>query len=435
MLLGLTAGVWVNILGGIVLMALAVGVALVRPRRRANLAFAAFCALWGAPFLLSNVVRSRPDLPSSVLATLSLVSASLFVGCGVAAILLFRRFPRPLSARETGAYRRSLGLAIGFMLVAAVGILGLESQTRLNVIGAGAAGYALITAVLLQLVGIFTAILLMPARFAATTPDEHAIRRQLALTYSALVLWPAFVAGAGFFGNDGWVLSSLARRPGDILFCGALAGALLFSSARWLYVCSRSPESRVARDAALVPVAMMVAGTFYGILPNALELGGYGIVRIVCATVLAYAILRFQLLGLDLRLKWTIKRGAVAAIVLGAFFIVAQIGEAFLSQRGGLVFGGVAAGLLLFAISPLQRMAERLANAALPNVEDTPQWRSARGEESFRMAIRMALQDGIVTREEERTLAMLATDLGIPAARAFELREEIERALTPQARG
>lgn len=44
--------------------------------------------------------------------------------------------------------------------------------------------------------------------------------------------------------------------------------------------------------------------------------------------------------------------------------------QTFLTDVYGFVVGGVAAGLLLFAIHPLQRVAERVADAAMPGVRD-----------------------------------------------------------------
>lgn len=87
--------------------------------------------------------------------------------------------------------------------------------------------------------------------------------------------------------------------------------------------------------------------------------------------------------------------------------------------------GGITAGLLLFAIAPLQRVADRVATAAMPGVREdgfTPERRA----EFYRKAVAMALSDGRITREEERHLAAIAEDLALGHTEALRLREEVE---------
>lgn len=151
--------------------------------------------------------------------------------------------------------------------------------------------------------------------------------------------------------------------------------------------------------------------------------------RLTIPILVTYALVRHQLYDIDLKAKITIRKGTVAAIFLAVFFVVAQVAQGFLTTEYGLILGGVTAGLLLFALAPIQRVAERVANAALPGVEDSSGWRSQKKEDSFRFAVRMALADKMLSREEERGLAKLALDLGIDGVRALELREEVEREL------
>lgn len=91
--------------------------------------------------------------------------------------------------------------------------------------------------------------------------------------------------------------------------------------------------------------------------------------------------------------------------------------------------GIVAAGLLVVAIAPLQRLADRLAQVAVPGpYPDARSRAAARGAEAAYMAgVRAAARDGEITRREERHLADMAEHLHIGPKRALELRESVEK--------
>jgi len=165
--------------------------------------------------------------------------------------------------------------------------------------------------------------------------------------------------------------------------------------------------------------------------------------------ILAYAILRHQLLDIDVKLKWTIKRGTLAGMFLAVFFVASQVAQNYFSQSYGVLAGGAAAGLLLFAIAPLQRVAERVADAAMPGVGQPTHAGTlaaagvvpadpgtlVRKEDAYRGALRVALADRRMSPEEEIALARVAEELGLGAARAVELRIQVERETIRTTRG
>ncbi len=59
-------------------------------------------------------------------------------------------------------------------------------------------------------------------------------------------------------------------------------------------------------------------------------------------------------------------------------FVGSEGASAFLSEQLGSLIGIIATGGLIFALAPLQRAAEKLANQAMPSVQDTPEYRSYR---------------------------------------------------------
>ena len=156
-----------------------------------------------------------------------------------------------------------------------------------------------------------------------------------------------------------------------------------------------------------------------------LDEGRY-VAHLVGCAVLVYGILRVQLFDVDLRLKATIGRGTLVAFFVGALIVVAQLAQNFLSDAYGWAAGGLAAGLLLVALHPLQRAAERVADAAMPSVRDTTEWRDERKVALYRTAVRLALSDRSISRDKEMHLADLATQLGLDPRSALELRHGVE---------
>jgi hypothetical protein len=201
----------------------------------------------------------------------------------------------------------------------------------------------------------------------------------------------------------------------------------------WLRNTSRSPgESRQARDAALlipaVALTSLVLSTFVD--PKASDTtGGIGIARILGGGCIAWAILRHDLLGIDLQPR-TVHRGTLAAGALAALFIVAQVAQNFFAAQYGLLMGGVVAGAFLFAAQPIQRAMEAKgqgqaqgqggAQAKGGSLADD------RAREIYAHAVRAALADGAMTHDEERHLADLAEHLPIGPREIIDIKHEVE---------
>lgn len=147
------------------------------------------------------------------------------------------------------------------------------------------------------------------------------------------------------------------------------------------------------------------------------EYGLYGVIRTLSVCLLVLGVLRYDLLGARVRTIVT-RQGVLAGVALASLFIVAQIAQNFLSAEYGLLTGGVIAGAVLFAASPIQKAIEQRG--------PRPAATSARGEESYRKALRMAVRDRKLTRDEETALHELAHDLGISGPQAHALLVEAE---------
>lgn len=147
------------------------------------------------------------------------------------------------------------------------------------------------------------------------------------------------------------------------------------------------------------------------------SIDGTALVVILFVALLAHGILRTQLFDIDLRLRLGVRRGTLAAVFLAVFFIVAQLAQNFLSASYGWALGGIAAGLLLFALAPLQRLAERIADAALPGATGTPEYLSFRKLQVYQAALEGAYEDGEVTPKERAMLERLPPSCASTPAR------------------
>jgi hypothetical protein len=175
-----------------------------------------------------------------------------------------------------------------------------------------------------------------------------------------------------------------------------------------------------------IPLLGLVVTPLVGGGPLALSLGITGTARTLTVVVLAYAILRHQLLGLDVKVKWTVRRGTLAAVFIGVFLVVTQVAQNYLSQYGVLA-GGIAAGVLLFALTPLQRFAERVADTAMPDVKAVSEMSGAERLAVYRDAAVQAWEDGTLDRSERALLDRLQKSLRLRPEEAMRVEQDAAR--------
>lgn len=146
--------------------------------------------------------------------------------------------------------------------------------------------------------------------------------------------------------------------------------------------------------------------------------------RVYDIVLVAYAILRLHYLDLDVKVRFGISKGTVAGVIVAVVFIVSEGAQSLFGEDKqwlGLAVGG----LVVFAIAPLQRLADRLAETAIPTVA-VGSVRLKTTEAAYVSALRAAARDGAITRREEKHLAEAAEHLGIGPQRALALREQVE---------
>lgn len=151
----------------------------------------------------------------------------------------------------------------------------------------------------------------------------------------------------------------------------------------------------------------------------------YAMGTLLAIPVIAYGILRTQLFDIDLRIRWTIKQSTLAGIFVAVMFLISEGASEFLSAELGSVAGLLAAAVLMFFLAPLQRFAERVANTAMPNTKNTPEYASFRKMQVYEAALSEA-QAGGVSQKERTLLEHLRQSLGISESDAEAIEAELQ---------
>jgi len=253
-----------------------------------------------------------------------------------------------------------------------------------------------------RVVLLMTAILIYAAVFS--TPEEFGIA-SLYLAMAAVFLF-AMVAAI-----HAWHLATGIERTRALIFALAFG----FRDLCWTYVYSVAlisiwadlPERPPDDPFWLVHSSAYIFGT------------------LVAVPLIAYGILRTQLFDIDLRIRWTIKQSTVAAAILSIVFLVSEGASQFLSAELGNVAGLLAAAVVMFFLAPLQRFAERVASAAMPNTENTPEYTAFRKMQVYEAAVIEAQEGGGISEKERALLNRLRDSLGICESDARSIEHQL----------
>jgi hypothetical protein len=414
--------------------ALGVFVLTVRPRLRQNLLLAGFLLGFGLAYAAFNILAlaGAPVGPNLLLEVLLLLASYVF------ALRLAFEFPEPaVKARRLAAFALVAAAAAAAPTLAFVdrSVFGASSSFAVPAV-AGAAAFA----------GLGVAVQLVLALRAHPSGRLSAsAAKQVALVAVALAFLDAAILGLGLVDvARSWAPQGFVYAASAASFA-LVAGLWLRNARAW-----GREASRVCRNVAVVIPAVVLVGMAVGALSTpdvtfstrpavALSSPLRGIARTAGVLTLTYAILHHQLLGLDVKVRWTIQQSTVGGVLVGAFFLGEQVAQQLLSDQYGFLLGLAAAIAVALAGKRLRAFAERVARAVVPDPGGAPQAppqpasRAASPadarEDVYLRAVRRALRDRAVTRDEERMLADLAEHLGIGAGRAVQLRHEAEDAL------
>jgi hypothetical protein len=402
----LTTPTLLNGLSGFLVALLGIWMLRLQPRNAGTLGFGLFAFGLG----LGVGVQNFFTVAFEEFTTPGYAVAGLLFGPTLAGLaILGTRYPR--DARATPA---EVGLAaLPALFVVAFGLEVLGDIGR-NFIGdplvdtvAGLGGRA-------ALYGghavMWWAVTLLALRARRAQP---AAAGQMAVMAASLALFPCMFLGNNVVDDPYlyvtpvaaaalWLRAAAAGKPHARSLALLLLGAVLFAAIIW------------ASD--VFPAAWL-----------------YGLARVATVLLLSYAILRRQLLGIDVKVKWTLKQSTVAAAFIGVFFIVSESASTFFAEEGGLgaYMGIAAAGFLVFVMAPLQRAAEGIANAAMPGVKAAGEMSRDERAAVYRDAALQAWSDGSLDRNERALLDRLQGSLGLDRDEAMRIEQEAARSGGP----
>jgi hypothetical protein len=159
----------------------------------------------------------------------------------------------------------------------------------------------------------------------------------------------------------------------------------------------------------------------------------YAMGTLFAVPLIAYGILRAQLFDIDLRIRWTIKQSTLAAAIVAIMFVLSEGAERLLSSELGNVGSLIVAALVVFALTPLQRFAERVATVAMPNTHNTPEYATFRKSQVYEEAVTEARLEGGISQKERALLVRLRDSLGISESDAEAIEYELQGRLPSPA--
>lgn len=140
--------------------------------------------------------------------------------------------------------------------------------------------------------------------------------------------------------------------------------------------------------------------------------------RLSLPLFVSYALLRYALFDIDLKVRAAVAWTFVVVVFGAVYFLVSETLEGLVSDRFGQFGGLAAAALLTVAGGPLASLGRRVAKALMPGVKELGAVAPKAGEEIYRQQFLMLQEDGLLTDKERRSLEELRQHLGLAPKRA-----------------
>lgn len=143
--------------------------------------------------------------------------------------------------------------------------------------------------------------------------------------------------------------------------------------------------------------------------------------RIALPALVVFALVRHHLFGLEVTVRKGIARGAIVAIFLAVFFVTSKMMEILVTERWpGVFLGGLAAGLLLLLLKPLEHLGDWVADLIMPETRHH-QLPEATRVQLYEDMAKLLWEDGVIASKERILLDEFRKRLGLTAERATEL--------------
>lgn len=416
-------GAALNVGSGLLVALLGAGLLWARPRKDWNRIFGLFAIFWGVQIIGLNAVRLASDPSTAALA--GRIGLAFLVPLYFFLVLFAAIFPRPRPPFGTS------GLAVALLVLpAATALVLLFVRPTTLVLGVHplpSGGYTMRWGPLLPYVValpffaafLFALFAMMRRLDEAAAPIE---RQQVVFVLTALGLFVAYNTPIQLwsFGRAALGLAEASEaatgeaRALALILLASLALLVLLGVRLWRRARGASgPEAREAARSLSALAAAFAAALLIIVLGAVADarLDLLGLVRILAVALIVYAVARYQLFELDLRLK----QGIALAVALLAGGAVAYALWAVLEQArlGAAVIASVAAVAAVAAFVPLLRVAYRLLDRVAPQVSPAGDHLYVRKLEVYRAGVEEVLRDRREPRPDEPRLADLRARLGL----------------------
>jgi hypothetical protein len=431
---------------GLAMVLLAVLLASIDFRKRVNRAFSAFIALRGVTLVLFSIDLgpSQQRAVESFFPYLSLATAPIIAY--FASMYPRRRGPLARDGMGWGVLAAIAALDVTYFLWHGSFYTLAEGPAPTSIqVARGGLHYAEFGPLAVVGFGLFPLMALLGVLFVRdyTRSPEGPQRTSYFLVAAGFLLNGVFDgstrlvglvrllqdnSGAFPWAPWGWafaVLPALSLLP-------ALAGLLMLGAHRFRgRSAERTNERRrerllyaLAALAALTGLSSLVlppGGEFFEHPATLIVLGAW---RLSLPLFVSYALLRYALFDIDLKVRAAVAWTFVAVVFGGVYFLVSETLEGLVSDRYGSLGGLGAAALLTVAGGPLASAGRKVAKAIMPGVRDLREVPEDAGEGIYRQQFLMLQEDGTLTEKERRSLEELRGRLGLSGRRAAAIEAE-----------
>ena len=399
---GLTAGLFIRLGGAFLLILLGGLMVLVRPRRLGNLAPGSAILLLGLAIVAFNVERFLFEGEDHPTYSNRVIGPTLYLASAVAMVWAAWASPSARDSWKQGA-KGPLSALLGVAVLVPI-LLALDPGQAL---GNLALPFVVLTESSIRWVGIAAAAFSVVAGERLRAGDE----RTWAILAPLVALQATIV---GNFGNNLMRATEVGVSDASALAM-VLYGATVAFGVIWLLRAATGPSGRASLTVCLgllgaMTVSLLGQPQVSG-LSQAVSDMFPGMCRLAAGGILAYAIFAKGILEVPLS-SLQRKLAVPAAIFVLVLFAAAQLLQDLIGGGTGLAVGG---GVALVSIVAGPRLDSLLHHGK----------RRATAEESYRDALRLALRDRRLSATEQRSLMVLADQLGIRAARAAEIQDEV----------
>lgn len=381
---------------------------------RLNRAFALFLVMRAMVIVTNRAQDLAPD--PAVEAYFGRVSVYFLLGSVFALLFFALIYPRP-STRRSGTIAMATLIALTILVEAAYALDHCLASCERGDLDIAGPLIAFVSA--LPLVSAIAAWHL--ARYAREDPSERRGPRVVALGFAlngaldggiSTAVWVATGdLGAGFGGPARFVPHTLAILA-------------LVPTTAYLVEVARGGIRRRSSFVLVFLAASTGAVVGYGLAGS---VGGFllGIWRLALPIAAGYALLRHSMFDLGEKARTTLHRATIGAVFVATFFVVSEITESLLTQKLGTALGILAAGLLAFALEPLQRFAQRVALTAVPGPVLSPDLPIEQRRALYRDGAILAWEDGALDASERAMLDRLRAALALPEDEARSIEEGV----------